>query len=38
MAIASDSSFFILRYNARVTAEALQSGEVDESEGVEDAF
>jgi coatomer subunit beta' len=38
VAIASDSSFFILRYNARVTAEALQSGEVDESEGVEDAF
>ncbi|ACO68820.1 predicted protein [Micromonas commoda] len=38
VAIASDSSFFILRYNAQNTTDALQKGDVDENEGVEDAF
>ena len=38
VAIASESSFFILRYDAEATAAAFEAGEVDEGEGVEDAF
>ena len=36
--IVSDTSFFILRYNLEATAEAFASGQVDESEGVEESF
>ena len=36
--IISDTSFFILRYNLEATAEAFASGQVDESEGVEESF
>ena len=36
--IASESSFYILRYDAEATAAAFEAGEVDEGEGVEDAF
>ena len=38
VAIASDSSFYILRYDPEATAAAFAAGEVDEGEGVEDAF
>lgn len=36
--IVSDTSFFILRYNLEATAEAFASGQVDESEGIEESF
>jgi coatomer subunit beta' len=38
VAIASEASFFILRYNAQATVAAFENGNVDESEGVENAF
>ena len=38
VAIASESSFYILRYDAAATAAAFEAGNVDEGEGVEDAF
>ena len=38
VAISSETSFFILRYDAVATAAAFESGDVDEGEGVEDAF
>jgi len=38
VAISSETSFFILRYNAQATVDAFAKGEVDEGEGVEDAF
>ena len=38
LAIASDSSLYILRYDAHATSEAIENGEVDEDQGIEDAF
>eukprot|EP00998_Keelungia_sp_KM082_P010689 NODE_688_length_1708_cov_56.311195_g678_i0.p1 GENE.NODE_688_length_1708_cov_56.311195_g678_i0~~NODE_688_length_1708_cov_56.311195_g678_i0.p1 ORF type:complete len:503 (+),score=150.94 NODE_688_length_1708_cov_56.311195_g678_i0:66-1511(+) len=37
-ALSSDGSFFVLRYNADVVAEALASGAERDEDGVEDAF
>ena len=38
VAISSETSFFILRYDAAATVAAFEKGDVDEGEGVEDAF